>query len=573
MVVAVFATRPSFTPSIASGGMGRCCSVVLALPVLASRFVAWAVGQPAPPAGRRRGARRWRPPSCSRCGAFTLVRTGGISGDVDIDLALAVDADPRGAAPGRRRPTSRSRCPRRCRRRRPSDGAGAGRRARQPSPARGARAARRAAAPAPRLPASRTRRRRLARLPRARPRRRRARRADRDRLVGVAAGRAVAPADRTGLVVLRGPRRSSSTPRSSAARTRSSPAYSLTTGQPVWRHRDAARFWESNGGAGPRGTPTLSQRPRLHAGRDRHPERARRRARAPSCGRATRPPTPARRSPAWGFAGSPLVVGDLVDRGRLRPARRLRRRHRRAALARPEAGGASYSSPHLVTIDGVAAGPAAERTGARPASRPPTARSLWEHRVEPGVRIVQPALTADGDVLIAVGDAMGGAACAASRSRTDPPDGRPRSAGRRSGLKPYFNDFVVHEGHAFGFDGSILAVHRPRGRRAQVEGRPLRQRPARPAARPGPAAGAVGGGRAGAGQGGPRPVHGGRASSRRSRARPGTTRCWSATSCWSATARRWPRSGCPARPRTDWPSRAGDDAGTRSAATPTKTSW
>src|SRR6185436_8209854 len=35
-------------------------------------------------------------------------------------------------------------------------------------------------------------------------------------------------------------------------------AYRVSTGEPVWRHRDAARFWESNGGAGPRGTPAIS---------------------------------------------------------------------------------------------------------------------------------------------------------------------------------------------------------------------------------------------------------------------------------------------------------------------------
>jgi outer membrane protein assembly factor BamB len=35
-------------------------------------------------------------------------------------------------------------------------------------------------------------------------------------------------------------------------------AYKTATGEPVWMHRAAARFYEPMGGAGPRGTPTVS---------------------------------------------------------------------------------------------------------------------------------------------------------------------------------------------------------------------------------------------------------------------------------------------------------------------------
>ena len=91
---------------------------------------------------------------------------------------------------------------------------------------------------------------------------------------------------------------------------------------------------------------------------------------------------------------------------------------------------------------------------------------------------MQPALTADGDVLIGSGSGLGTGVgvrriAVAHESGGWTAEERWTSAG----LKPYFNDFVVHKGHAFGFDGSMLSLHRPRGRQAQVEGRTLRPRP------------------------------------------------------------------------------------------------
>jgi hypothetical protein len=69
--------------------------------------------------------------------------------------------------------------------------------------------------------------------------------------------------------------------------------------------------------------------------------------------------------------------------------------------------------------------------------------------------IVQPALTADGDVLVADGEVSRLRRVSATRGANGwQADERWSS----NALKPFFNDFVVHKGHAYGFDGTILAA-------------------------------------------------------------------------------------------------------------------
>jgi hypothetical protein len=83
---------------------------------------------------------------------------------------------------------------------------------------------------------------------------------------------------------------------------------------------------------------------------------------------------------------------------------------------------------------------------------------LWEHEwTESGMSIVQPALAANGDVLVTGGDAMGGLGLRRIAVAHGSAGWTLEERWTSAGLKPYFNDFVVHKGHAFGFDGSILA--------------------------------------------------------------------------------------------------------------------
>ena len=71
---------------------------------------------------------------------------------------------------------------------------------------------------------------------------------------------------------------------------------------------------------------------------------------------------------------------------------------------------------------------------------------------------MQPARTPDGDVLITALGGTGGAGM--KRIGVANTSGKWTTEERwtSSGLKPYFNDFVVHNGHAYGFDGSILSA-------------------------------------------------------------------------------------------------------------------
>ncbi len=226
--------------------------------------------------------------------------------------------------------------------------------------------------------------------------------------------------------------------------------YKLATGEPVWAHRDPARFWESNGGPGPRGTPTLSNSRVYTFGATGIVNVLNASDGAVVWSRNAASDT-GMKTPQWGFASSPLVAGDMVivaTSGQLIAYDLSTGNRRWSGPAR----GVSYSSPHLTTIDGVPQVLLLSERGLTSLALADGAQ-LWEHPW-PGYPIIQPALTPDGDILISVTDSSGTRRLGVEHG---PGGWKVQERWTSNGLKPYFNDFVVHNGHAFGFDGSILA--------------------------------------------------------------------------------------------------------------------
>jgi outer membrane protein assembly factor BamB len=228
--------------------------------------------------------------------------------------------------------------------------------------------------------------------------------------------------------------------------------YRATSGEPVWVHTDNIRFWESNGGAGPRATPTVSG-DRVYAMGATGLVNAldaltgsvvwSRNAASDTGGTV----------PYWGIASSPLVVEDtvIVYAGGLAAYDRATGKPRWIG----KTAGDSYSSPHLATIDGVVQVLQSTAQGMMSVA-PADGRVLWEY-AWPGGPIVQPALMAGGNVLLTTGGNTGGLGLRRLAISQKPDGWTVEERWTSPGLKPYFNDFVVHKGHAFGFDGRILS--------------------------------------------------------------------------------------------------------------------
>jgi outer membrane protein assembly factor BamB len=245
--------------------------------------------------------------------------------------------------------------------------------------------------------------------------------------------------------------------------------YDVNTGKPVWKHSDAARFWESIGGPGPRATPTLSNGRVYALGATGLMNVLDDRTGAVVWSRNAVSDTGAK-IPGWGVAGSPLVVGDLVivaASGNL-VAYDL-------ATGNPRwfgpKGGNSYSSPQLVTINGVQQIVLMTSTGATSVALA-DGKLLWNHSWPSDTRIMQPAVAADGELVISVGDGMGGNGTRRISVKQSQggsggqggQDGQGGSSGwtteerwTSEDLNANFTDFVVHKGHIYGFDWGTLA--------------------------------------------------------------------------------------------------------------------
>lgn len=234
-------------------------------------------------------------------------------------------------------------------------------------------------------------------------------------------------------------------------------AYRAQTGDPIWLNEVASRFSETVGGPGPRATPTYHEGKLYTQGADGKIQCIDASNGEAIWVRDLTVDTPAK-PPAWGFSSSPLVVGNVVityaGAGKGKSVVAYRRADGEIAWTAGK-GTHSYSSPQLSTFDGVPQVLMLSNFGLL-AFSPEDGSQLWQHEWDLGPqpnRVIQP-LVVDNDVLI--GTFLGLGTRRITVTHEDNTWNTTEQWTSRH-MKPYFNDFVEHQGYLYGFDNEIFA--------------------------------------------------------------------------------------------------------------------
>jgi outer membrane protein assembly factor BamB len=226
--------------------------------------------------------------------------------------------------------------------------------------------------------------------------------------------------------------------------------YNLTTGKPVWQHSDKARFYDSHAGAGPRSTPTLDGG-RVYTLGGTGILNALNAVDGTKIWTRDAATENDVKVLGWGFTGSPLVIGDVVIISLSGKLAAYDKENGKPLWNCPD-GGNSYSSPHLVNIDGDLQVILMSKTGAL-SVEPTSGKQLWKYDWPIMDRILQPAVISGGDLLFA-GESNG---VRRVKVTHDKGEWEAKEVWTSGELKLNFNDICIHNSYAYGFDGPNIA--------------------------------------------------------------------------------------------------------------------
>ena len=232
--------------------------------------------------------------------------------------------------------------------------------------------------------------------------------------------------------------------------------YALEDGREVWVNTLPTRFQETIAGPGPRATPTFSEG-RLFALGATGTLQCIDPGNGASIWQRDLTKDVDAGVPEWGFSSSPLVFEDsVVVFSGAGAAKSVVAYDKNSGELRWSNGRGTkgYSSAHLARVHGDAQVLMVSNAGLQ-SFGPADGTLRWEHiwLLEQNARIVQPLVLGDGTVFLGTGYGFGTRRLDVKRAGTEW-QVEERWTSRR--LKPYFNDFLEHNGDAYGFDARIF---------------------------------------------------------------------------------------------------------------------